>query len=76
MKPNRSIPQVGAPDPELPNSPIALEEDEETDVLRQQLPGEPFCVFNGQEFPDDTVVASGSRVLRCVHGLWVESGDD
>ena len=42
-----SIPQVGAQDPELKNSPIAEEEDEDTDVIRQQVPGEPVCYFNG-----------------------------
>lgn len=30
---------LGAPDPELKNSPIAYENDEETEILRQEIPG-------------------------------------
>ena len=50
-----SLQQVGAQDPELPNSPIAQEEDEDTDVVRQQLPGVPVCLFNGREFRERLV---------------------
>jgi hypothetical protein len=39
MKHHASITHVGAQDPELKNSPIAEEEDEDTDVIRQQVPG-------------------------------------
>ncbi len=70
----RSLPQVGAQDPELRNSPIAEEEDEETDVVRQQLPGAAVCWFNGSEYAHDTYVTSGSQVLRCSYGVWVEAG--
>jgi len=45
MTHHASIPHVGAQDPELKNSPIAEEEDEDTDVIRQQVPGEPVCWF-------------------------------
>ncbi len=69
-----SLPQVGAPDPELENSPIALEEDEDTDVVRQQVPGEPVCLFNGRSFRHGEYVASGSQVLKCSYGVWIESG--
>jgi len=69
-----SLPQVGAQDPELPNSPIADEEDEDTDVVRQQLPGAAVCYFNGAEFANGTFVASGSQVLRCSYGVWIDSG--
>ncbi len=69
-----SLPQVGAQDPELENSPIALEEDEDTDVVRQQVPGEPVCFFNGQRFGHGEFVASGSQVLKCSYGVWIESG--
>ena len=69
-----SLPQVGAPDPELLNSPIADEEDEDTDVVRQQVPGAAVCYFNGAEFPQGAYVASGSQVLRCSYGVWIDSG--
>ena len=69
-----SLPQVGAPDPELRNSPIADEEDEDTDVVRQQVPGAAVCYFNGAEFAHGTYVASGSQALRCSYGVWIDSG--
>jgi hypothetical protein len=69
-----SIPQVGAPDPELRNSPIAEEDDLDTDVVRQQVPGEPVCWFNSGEYRHGDLVASGSQVLRCSYGVWVEAG--
>ena len=69
-----SLPQVGAQDPELENSPIADEEDEDTDVVRQQVPGEPVCFFNGTSYKNGQFVASGSQVLKCSYGVWVESG--
>ena len=71
---HRSITQVGAPDPELRNSPIAVEDDIDTDVVRQQVPGEAVCWFNGSEFRNGDFVASGSQVLRCSYGVWVEAG--
>jgi hypothetical protein len=71
---HRSIPQVGAQDPELRNSPIAEEEDEDTDTVRQQVPGEPVCWYNGGEYRHGDYVASGSQVLRCAYGVWVEAG--
>ena len=69
-----TISQVGAQDPELRNSPIAEEEDEDTDVVRQQVPGEPVCYFNGGEYPHGAFVASGSQLLKCSYGIWIESG--
>jgi hypothetical protein len=69
-----SITQVGSPDPELRNSPIAVEEDIDTDVVRQQVPGEAVCWFNGTEFRNGDFVASGSQVLQCSYGVWVDAG--
>jgi hypothetical protein len=74
MLQHQSIPQVGAQDPELENSPIADEEDEDTDVVRQQVPGEPVCFFNGTSYKDGAFVASGSQVLKCSYGVWIDSG--
>ena len=71
---HRSLPQVGAQDPELRNSPIADEEDEDTDVVRQQVPGTAVCHFNGTEYGHGTYVVSGSQVLRCHYGVWIDSG--
>jgi len=41
MTHHASIPHVGAQDPELLNSPIAEEEDEDTDVIRSRSPVSP-----------------------------------
>jgi len=73
MLQRQSIPQVGAQDPELPNSPIAEEEDEDTDVVRQQVPGEPVCYFNGSSYKHGEYVMSGTQVLKCSYGVWVEA---
>lgn len=67
-------PDVGPQDPELRNSPIAEEGDEDTEVLRQELPGEPVCYFNDRAFLDGDYVRSGTGLLRCDHGLWLLVG--
>jgi hypothetical protein len=66
--------EVGAMDPELRNSPMALELDEDADIVRQQVPGDPVCYFNGRAFAHEECVTSGGQVLRCRYGVWVESG--
>jgi len=68
------LPNVGAQDPELKNSPVAREDDEEFEVLKQEVPREPGCFFNGQRFPDKAIVHSGTGLLRCDRGIWVEAG--
>lgn len=66
--------EVGAMDPELQNSPIADELDEESDTLRQQVPGEPACYFNGRAYSSGDYVSSGTQVLKCHYGVWVDAG--
>lgn len=67
-------PQVGDQDPEQKNSPIAIESEEETQLLREEIPGEAVCFFNGEAFDHGTVVLSGSQMLRCDRGIWVPVG--
>ncbi len=69
-----NAPDVGAPDPELQNSPIAAETDEDFDVLRQELPGEAMCLFNAKSYANGSHVCSGSTLLRCDYGIWVRVG--
>lgn len=69
-----STTDVGSPDPERKNSPIASEMDEDMEVLRQEIPPEPVCFFNDTAYPDGTVVKSGTALLRCDKGLWVSAG--
>ena len=68
------LPQVGSPDPELNTSPIAEEMDEEYDVVKQEVPGEPICYFNNKQYKNDENVCSGNARLRCNYGVWVREG--
>jgi hypothetical protein len=68
------VPSVGAPDPELKNSPIADEGDEDFDVLKQELPGEPVCLFNSAHYSHGRYVCSGGTLLRCDRGIWKREG--
>ena len=63
---------VGAPDPELNTSPIADEND--TESLRQEIPGEPVCYFNNNSFPTGSYIKSGSSLLKCDYGIWMPAG--
>jgi hypothetical protein len=75
LSPHRPhIPQVGAPDPELKNSPIL---DEFDDELPDELELETgVCYFNNVAYPLGDYVMSGSEVLRCQErGVWVRTGE-
>lgn len=73
MSMNKPHPQVGAPDPELPTSPI-LDEDEREDIEPEVASA--FCTFNGARFRVGEYVVSGSELLRCeAPGLWVRQGE-
>lgn len=65
---------VGAPDPELNSSPIAEENSEDIEVLRQEMPGEPVCYFNDKCFTNGSYVKSGTAVLKCDYGIWIPAG--
>lgn len=69
-----SIKIVGAPDPELDTSPIAEETDEDYEILRQEVEDQPVCYFNGESFPNNAYVRSGSSVFRCEYGIWLRVG--
>lgn len=71
MTQSSTVPHVGAQDPELQNSPVALETDEEIEVLRQEMPGEPVCHFNGVAYAHGDLVDSAGTLLRCDHGIWI-----
>ena len=67
---SKPIKSLGTPDPELKNSPIVEEYDEDSDVLRQEI-DEGVCYFNGREPCDGTYLRSGDTYLRCDKGCWV-----
>jgi hypothetical protein len=70
----QQVRDLGAQDPELRNSPVAWESEEDTETLRESVPGEPTCFFNGSAYGQNTVIKSGSTLLRCDYGLWVPAG--
>ena len=66
---------VGGQDPELKNSPICGEDDEEPDAAPfDEASAAEVCYFNGESFAAGTIVASGSLLLRCEFGVWVPFG--
>ena len=69
-----NIEQVGAPDPELRNSPILDDEDEEFPIDPAVETG--VCYFNGVAYPLGAYVGSGSELLHCEErGVWVRKGE-
>ena len=74
MHRDRGIPNVGAIDPELETSPIAEELHEDSETLRLAVPGGAVCYFNSQPFNSGDVVRSGTVLLACRAGIWVELG--
>lgn len=67
----KSIPHVGAQDPEMKNSPIADDTDEEIYVIRQEFEDLPYCYYNGSRYAHGSYVNSGTDVLVCSKGIWV-----
>lgn len=68
------VPQVGAADPELRNSPFVTDTDEDFDAAGQVLGEDAVCYFNGQHYRDGQYVRSGTELLQCVRGAWVQQG--
>ena len=69
-----TIPQVGAPDPELRSSPILDDEDEELPTELEVETG--VCYFNNLSYPLGSYVRSGSELLHCEErGVWVREGE-
>lgn len=67
--------QVGAPDPELENSPLLDESaaDEQAGAeLEAIVSGR--CLFNGAMFADGSLVCSGDELLVCRRGNWLRTG--
>jgi len=67
-------PDLGAQDPELKNSPVAWDSDEDRETLRQEVPVEPVCFFNSEAYSHGSTIKSGTVLLRCDEGLWVPAG--
>jgi len=70
----RQAPRVGAPDPELRNSPIF--DDTDADELSLDLELEAgVCYFNSLSYVIGSYVCSGDELLRCEgRGVWIREG--
>ncbi len=66
---------VGAPIPELQNSPIISDIDDEREMIDPEIPEERMCYFNGESYAHGTYVKSGALLLHCDRGAWVETED-
>lgn len=64
---------VGAPDPELPNSPVIEDTDYEY-PLAAQAAETALCYFNGVSYGLGGEVCSGNALLRCVEEGWLREG--
>ena len=67
------IKEVGSAHPEMKNSPVAEEYDDNTEALRQEMPGDTVCYFNNESFATGSYVKSGTLMLKCDYGIWVPS---
>lgn len=71
----KSRPQVGAPDPELTNSPIFDDAGRDFLSLDEELEA-GLCYFNDQIYQLGDFVCSGSELLRCEErGVWIREGN-
>lgn len=68
------VTDVGAPDPELENSPVLDSEMEEGEFAGADAETQ-VCYFNGVLFPSGDYVRSGDELLRCENGVWVRCGE-
>ncbi|MDH3281802.1 MAG: hypothetical protein OEQ18_11845 [Gammaproteobacteria bacterium] len=72
MADHQRAPDVGAPDPELKNSPILDWEDAEFAVPETES---GVCHFNGVSYTVGEYVSSGNELLRCEErGFWIRQG--
>lgn len=71
----QNAPIVGAPDPELRNSPIFDESSAEFLSLDLEIET-GVCYFNGTAYPLGQYVCSGDELLHCEErGVWVREGN-
>jgi len=67
------VTDVGAPDPELENSPVMDAEIEEGEFSGADREVQ-VCYFNGVRYPVGDYICSGNELLHCENGVWVRSG--
>ena len=67
------VADMGAPDPELENSPVIDTEIEEGEFSGTDCDTR-VCYFNGIRYPVGDYICSGDELLCCENGIWVRSG--
>ena len=68
------VPEVGAPDPELKNSPI-IDDDSEVSEYEDIELETGVCYFNDVAYAIGDYVSSGDELLHCMErGIWVRVG--
>jgi len=74
VKEAAKAPNVGAPDPELRNSPIFDSSDSDDLSFDLELE-EGVCFFNNESFALGKYICSGNELLHCAgRGVWVREG--
>ncbi len=70
-----ALSQVGAPDPELANSPI-LDESADDEQSGSDVESVAFaaCQFNSVDYADGSQICSGDELLQCSRGIWLRTG--
>lgn len=69
----KQAPQLGAPDPELRNSPILDDQEPNPFDLQLETGG---CYFNDLRYPLGQYVRSGDELLHCEGaGVWVRKAE-
>lgn len=64
---------VGAPLPDLQTSAIISDIDDEREMIDAEIPEERLCYFNGVVYPHGTYIKSGTLIMQCDRGAWVET---
>lgn len=67
----KSIPHVGPQVPDMKNSPIADDADDEIYVVGQEVEEQPYCYYNNTSYAHGSYVNTGTDVLVCDKGLWI-----
>ena len=67
--PRSGGPTLNCATPRLPSKKTSIPMSVRTAGYRAAV-----CSFNGTEFRNGDFVASGSQVLRCSYGVWVDAG--
>jgi hypothetical protein len=64
---------LGSPNPELKNSPIINNINDEQEMIEPEIPEERICYFNGESYAHGTYIKSGTIILQCDRGAWIEA---